>query len=142
MNTLRLTSLKSLPKACADLNSAVIASNEATEAGRVKGRKYKNVPTYVDDQRFDSKVEARYYQMLVAKWQRGEILWFTRQVPFRLPGGVVYRADFLVALLPGGPVGIDVVDVKGVLTDVSRIKIRQVEHIYKIKVRLWPERHE
>lgn len=136
MNALRLTSLKELPKACADLNSAVIASGAVT---RAKGRKYKNVPTYVDDQRFDSMMEARYYQLLVARWQRGEILWFTRQVPFQLPGAVTYRCDFFVALVGGG---IDVVDVKGVLTDVSRIKIRQVEHIYKIKVRLWPERHE
>lgn len=139
MSMLRLTSIKSLPKACADLNSAVIASNAGTEASRIKGRKYKNVPTYVDDQRFDSKAEAMYYQRLVAQWQRGEILWFTRQVPFQLPGRVTYRCDFFVALLRGG---IEVVDVKGILTDVSRIKIRQVEHIYKIKVRLWPERHE
>lgn len=135
MNAVRLTSLKSLPKACADLNSAVIASH----AGTAKGRKYGNVPTYVEDQRFDSKKEAQYYQLLVARWQRGEILWFTRQVPFQLPGGITYRCDFFVALVGGS---IDVVDVKGVLTDVSRIKIRQVEHIYKIKVRLWPERRE
>jgi hypothetical protein len=135
MNAVRLTSLKELPKACAELNSAAIASNAAT--GRRS--KYKNTPTYVDGQRFDSKAEARYYQMLVAKWQRGEIRWFTRQVPFQLPGGVTYRCDFFV-VLPDGV--IDVVDVKGILTDVSRIKIRQVEYIYGIKVRLWPERHE
>lgn len=99
--------------------------------------KYGNKPTTVDDIRFDSQAEARYYRRLVNQWHTGEILWFIRQVPFGLPGGVTYSCDFLVAL-PGG--GIEVVDVKGYLTAISALKIKQVEAIYGIKVKLWPER--
>lgn len=108
-----------------------------------RASKYHNTPVEIDGKRFDSKLEARYYQMLKARWQAGEVAWFIRQVPFELPGKIVYRADFLVVLIvPPEKIAesVEIVDCKGVLTDVSRIKIRQVEELYGIKVRLWPER--
>ena len=98
-----------------------------------KPRKYRNVPTVVDGQRFDSKLEARYYEQLKLRRAAGEVLWFISQAPFRLPGGVIYRADFLVALASGG---VDVVDCKGRLTQASANKIKQVRAIYGIDVKL------
>ena len=58
-------------------------------------RKYKNIPTVVDGWRFDSQKEARYYQMLKAAVSSGELLYFLRQVPFHLPGHIIYRVDFV-----------------------------------------------
>jgi hypothetical protein len=98
-----------------------------------KRLKYRNVPTEVDGKWFASKLEANYYKQLKNLWTLGSIAWFTRQVPFDLPGGVKYRADFLVVDIHGK---LRVIDCKGKMTDTSRIKIAQVEEIYGIKIEL------
>lgn len=102
--------------------------------GRQQGKlsKYKNEPVEVDGMRFDSIAEATYYQRLKIMLQAGELTHFLRQVPFDLPGGVKYRLDFLVFYTDGL---IDHVDVKGAFTEVFRIKKRQVEALYPIKIR-------
>ena len=64
-------------------------------------RKFGNTPTERLGHKFDSKLEARCYEWHKARAAAGEIAWFTRQVPFTLEGGVVYRADFLAVLAPG-----------------------------------------
>lgn len=56
-----------------------------------------------------------------------------RQVPIHLPGGTRYVLDFLVFLRDGH---VDFVDVKGRETKEFRIKKREVEHHYPIKVLL------
>jgi len=66
------------------------------KVARPKRRKYGNEPTYVDGRRFDSKAEARRYVELVRLHAAGEVLWFCLQPTFRLPGGIEYRADFIV----------------------------------------------
>lgn len=95
--------------------------------------KYRNVPTEVDGKWFASKLEADYYKQLKNLWTLGSIAWFVRQCPFDLPGGVKYRADFLVVEKDGK---LRVIDCKGKLTDTSRIKIAQCEEIYGIKVEI------
>ena len=95
---------------------------------RIKGAKV----VVEDGIRFQSKLEAQRYRYWVNLWHVKAIRWFIRQAPFHLPGGVIYRADFLVAL----PVGILVEDVKGWMTEVSRLKIKQVEAIYGITVQI------
>lgn len=95
--------------------------------------KYGNVPTKVDGKRFDSKLEARRYQALTLLWKAGEILWFLRQVPFDLPGGRKYRADFLV-VWKGQRVTVE--DCKGMDTAMSKLKRDQVEEIYGITIEL------
>ena len=97
-----------------------------------KPNKYDAKATVVDGQRFASKAEANRYLELKSLREAGEIAWFITQVPFRLPGGIVYRADFLVVWKGGGFVTVE--DVKGFLTPVSKIKIAQVEAIYGIKI--------
>lgn len=92
---------------------------------------------------FDSKKEADYYDHLKLRVKAGEVLWFIRQPSFDLPGGVKYRADFLVIrrAMTGdrsNPLEttdvVSVIDVKGHRTEVYRIKKRQVEEIYGITI--------
>jgi len=100
--------------------------------GKDKPKKYHNIPTEVDGWRFDSKREAEYYQSLKALKAMGDISYFLCQVPFRLPGKIKYLCDFMVRY----PDRVEWIDVKGVLTAVSKNKIRQVEDLYGIKIRL------
>lgn len=46
---------------------------------------------------FDSQLEVRRYQELKLLKSAGKILYFLRQVPFHLPGGIQARIDFAVA---------------------------------------------
>jgi hypothetical protein len=119
-----------------------------TGRARVKGAK----TTVVNGWKFQSRLEADRYVHWLNMWQLRAIAWFTRQVPFYLPGGIIYRADFVVvknldsavsprcmANVMGVPMPRDLViveDCKGHLTDVSRNKIKQVEDIYRIKVEI------
>jgi hypothetical protein len=93
--------------------------------------KYKNTKVVVDGIRFDSKLEGLRYLYWRNLWQSRAIKLLLRQVPFHLPGGIVYRLDFLVQHLNG-----DLVfeDTKGVMTRVSQNKIKQVEEIYRIRI--------
>lgn len=108
-----------------------------------RGDKFSNIPTEVDGIKFDSKLEARYYCELVLRKKGGDILYFLRQVPFHLPGGVIYRVDFVIVsyhpqfsgnLEP--PMAIEYVDCKGWDTAAGKNKIRQVEAIYGVKIQL------
>jgi hypothetical protein len=99
-----------------------------------KPRKYRNEPVVVDGIRFDSKLEARYYEQLKLRRAAGEVAWFIRQPRFDLPGGVVYRADFLAVLAAGG---VEVVDTKGQDTRESITKRKQVKHLYGVDVIVW-----
>ena len=60
--------------------------------------------------------------------QSGAILFFLRQVPFHLPGGVRYVVDF-VEFWAGGDVRF--VDVKGFKTPEYKAKKKMVEEVYK-----------
>ena len=85
----------------------------------IRPPKYHNTPTEIDGIRFDSKAEAGRYLTLKALKASGNILWFSRQPSFLLPGGVRYMPDFLVC----GAAGlIWVEDVKGVETEAFKIK--------------------
>lgn len=95
--------------------------------------KYGAIPTKVDGKRFDSRLEARRYESLTLLWKAGEILWFLRQVPFDLPGGRKYRADFLIVWKDQR---VTVEDCKGVDTAMSKLKRDQVEEIYGITIEL------
>lgn len=98
-----------------------------------KRSKYGAVPTVVDGIRFDSKLEARYYEQLKLRRAAGEVLFWLRQVPFHLPGRVTYRVDFQVHLADNS---VEWVDCKGVETKEFRIKIKQVHALYPIRVQL------
>jgi len=95
--------------------------------------KYRNIPSEADGIRFASKAERDYYLRLQLRVQAGEVAWFLRQVPFHLPGNTKYLADFLEVLADGR---IRVVDVKGRETAMFRLKRRQVEALYPVRIEL------
>lgn len=95
--------------------------------------KYKNVRTEVDGLRFDSRKEASRYAHLKMLRAAGEVLWFIRQPTFDLPGGIRYRADFLVVLADGG-VRVEDVKSKGTRTQVYINKAKQVKALYGVEV--------
>jgi hypothetical protein len=99
--------------------------------GRTR-RKFGNQPSVVDGQRFDSRREAETYRQLKLRREAGEVKWFLRQTRFDLPGGVIYRADFLVYF--GGERGVEIWDSKGHASATYKIKRRQVEAIYGVEI--------
>lgn len=98
--------------------------------------KYGAKPTKRDNIRFDSKAEARYYDKLKLAQRAGELLFFLRQVPIHLPGNVRYVVDFVEFWAPAGDEPGDIVwtDVKGVETATFKLKRKQVEELYPIKI--------
>lgn len=80
---------------------------------------------------FDSILEADYYDRLNLEKRGGTVLFFLRQVPFHLPGGVRYVCDFQVFRSDGS---VNFVDVKGAQTESFKAKRRQVEALYPIDI--------
>jgi len=81
----------------------------------------------VDGIVFDSKLEADYYRRLKVLRDAGDVLFFLRQVPFHLPGGVTYRVDFVEFHASGY---VRFVDVKGKETKEFIRNKKQVEDLY------------
>ena len=92
--------------------------------------KYRAVRCQVDGFNFDSKMEANYYMLLKDMQAKGEIKFFLRQVPFHLPCNIKYVCDFAVFDADG----VQFVDVKGVETQAFKIKKKQVEALFNIKI--------
>lgn len=88
-------------------------------------------PQTLDGIRFDSKAEAAYYQRLKIAQGSGELLFFLRQVPFHLPGGVRYVVDFQEFWADGE---VKFTDVKGMETKEFKTKKKLVESIYPITI--------
>ncbi len=100
---------------------------------RLVKHKYHAKPQKVDEKHFDSKKEAQYYGILKLLQRTGEVLFFLRQVPFDLPGGIKYRVDFMEFWSNGD---IKFVDCKGYMTRLSKNKIKQVESLYPVKIEI------
>ena len=101
-------------------------------------RKYRNTPTIYKsiqgfERRYDSKKEAAHAAHLDHLIKCGPVSWWLPQVSIPLPGGVIYRADFLVMWRASGP---SFVDVKGRDTQASINKRKQVFALYGITVEL------
>lgn len=105
--------------------------------------KYKNKIIEVDGIRFDSQIEARYYDHL--KWlkESGEILGFSLQPEFILQEAfkkngkhhqaIKYKADFAVKKLDNS---IEIVDIKGFVTADFAIKKKLFEYKYPNTLKL------
>lgn len=100
---------------------------------RINRHKFNAKQTLRDGIKFQSKKEAAYYDELKLGKQAGEVVFFLRQVPFDLPGGVKYRVDFQVFWVDGT---IDFVEVKGYETSEWKMKRKMVESIYPIKIKV------
>ena len=94
--------------------------------------KYGAKQTIRDGKKFPSKLEAAYYERLKLRQKAGEVLFFLRQIPFDIPGGR-YVCDYMVFLTNGD---IDIVDVKGMDTPLSKLKRKAVEEIYPIEIKV------
>ena len=95
--------------------------------------KYYAKPQKINNMHFDSKKEAKYYGQLNMLQKCGEILFFLRQVPFHLPGNIIYRVDFMEFHKDGS---VHFVDVKGYITQMAKNKIKQVEALYPINIEI------
>ena len=94
-------------------------------------RKFNNTPCEADGFKFPSlKERRRYYELKILK-SSGEVLFFLRQTPFHLTGGVKYLCDFQVHWANGE---ITFEDVKGMRTATYISKKKQVETLYPIKI--------
>ena len=101
-----------------------------------KKRKYRNEPVTVDGIRFDSKHEAAVYQELMLRVKSGELRNVLLQVPFLLPGGIRYVADF-VTLTPDFKIE-GVYDAKSEITRKNRVYInkkKQMKACWGIEIR-------
>jgi len=107
--------------------------NEIGSLDGVKPRsKYNSQRTRVDGINFDSRKEADFYIDLKTKQEAGIVSHFHRQPVFDLPGGITYRADFLVVYIDGT---YEYVDVKGMRTPIYIMKKKQVEALYPVRIR-------
>lgn len=95
--------------------------------------KFNAQATKRDGIRFDSKAEARYFDKLKLAQKSGELLFFLRQVPIHLPGNVRYVVDFVEFWADSQ---VKFTDVKGMETDTFKLKRKQVEATYPIKLNI------
>lgn len=93
--------------------------------------KYKNVRTEVDGKKYASKKEAKYAQEAKLRMRSGEIIGLAEQVPFQLPAGIKYIADFVEFKADGT---FEVIDTKGVRTDTFKIKKKLMKEFNNIEV--------
>lgn len=93
--------------------------------------KYNAIRCEEDGIKFPSKSEKKRYLELKLLQGKGIVKFFLMQVPFHLPAGVIYRLDFLVFWEDGN---ITFEDVKGFKTAVYKMKKKQVETLYKIRI--------
>ena len=100
-----------------------------------KRQKYGNRKVTVDGMKFDSKHEADvYFGILLPSWKRGTYKLLARQVPFDLPGGIRYIADFLTVSVDGH---VSVIDAKSEATRKNRVYInkkKQMRAIWGIEI--------
>jgi hypothetical protein len=96
-----------------------------------KPSKYRNKKTPLDGKIYDSAREADRAAQLKMMVKAKEIIMFFEQIPFQLPGGREYRADFVI-LWPDFTWTVE--DAKGVRTDVYKIKRDLMREVYGIEI--------
>lgn len=106
------------------------------DGGKPKRRsKYGNRKVEWDGKKFDSEHEAIIYRGLKLRCMMGGCKCILRQVPFDLPGGIVYKADFVVI---GEDMKIQaVIDAKSEATKKDRVYInkkKQIRELYGIEI--------
>lgn len=89
----------------------------------------------VDDggDKFPSTLEWKYFKYLQLLQKSGEVLFFLRQVPFHLPGGIKYVVDYQIFYEDGS---VRFVDVKGFETSEFKIKYKMVKDLYPVEVEI------
>lgn len=112
-------------KQLAALGPAARAQIEAKMAAAKTGAKYRNRHTTgADGVTYDSAAEARRAAELEMLRRAGRVAKVERQVEYRLPCGVAYRADFVVTLADDAR---RIEDVKGFQTAVFKMKRKMLK---------------
>lgn len=111
--------------------SAAVWRRRNASLGRTRRTKYGAKGVKLDWLWFASQREARYWQSLQPLLRSGALRLALPQVPFRLPGGTVYRADFLLWWSDGR---VEFVDVKGYRTSTYVVKRKAVEALWGIEI--------
>ena len=117
------------------INKAAAADKAVAAAKPKKRSKYGNRRVEIDGMKFDSRHEADEYQYLMMRVKLGELKMVLRQVPFDLPGGIRYIADF-VTVTPDGKIE-GVYDAKSEITRKNRVYInkkKQLRALYGIEI--------
>lgn len=97
---------------------------------RIK-HKFNAIRCEYDGIKFASKKECNRYKQLTELKSSGKVVFFLRQTPFHLEGGVKYVCDFVVFWSDGN---VTIEDVKGMRTAVYITKKKIVEATYPIKI--------
>ena len=92
--------------------------------------KYNATKTEYRGVRYDSKREARFAADLDLRIMAGEVRFWLRQVPFQLIASA-YRVDFVVFETDGST---HFIEVKGYDTPVGKLKRKQTEALYPVKI--------
>ena len=95
------------------------------------GHKFKAKQVIDDGHNFPSTLEWKYFKHLQLLQNSGEVVFFLRQVPIHLPGGVKYVVDYQVFYSDGK---VRFIDVKGLETETFKIKRKIVEDLYPFKI--------
>lgn len=110
------------------------------ETQRPKRHKFGARPTMTEGIRFDSKKEAERYQFLQLRFKAKEIGPVILQYPFELPGGIIYKCDFLYLDFSLKTFVIE--DVKGMKTQEYKLKKKLFEETYQYKItEIWNTWH-
>lgn len=100
-----------------------------------KRPKYGNRKVEIDGMKFDSQHEAYvYFGTLLPSWRCGTYKLLARQVPFDLPGGIRYIADFVTVSVDGH---VSVIDAKSEATRKNRTYInkkKQMKAIWGLEI--------
>lgn len=101
-----------------------------------KPTKYRNKPTTdADGIRHASKKQAARYRDLSLLMKSGEILMLAREVRFRLPGGVEYRADHVTATQRAIEVMAALVESGDLVIEDVKSEATRNDKVYKIKAK-------
>ena len=98
---------------------------------RKNKHKFGAVKTERDGFKFDSKLEARYYDYLKVQQSEGHVVFFLMQTRFHLEGNVTYAVDFQVFYSDGS---VRFIDVKGRETKAFIRAKKQVEARYPVDI--------
>lgn len=97
------------------------------------GHKFKAKSVKDDSHHFPSTLEWKYFKHLEQLQDKKEVLFFLRQIPIHLPGGVKYVVDFLIFDVDGS---VRFVDVKGMETSEFLLKKKIVEDLYPFEIEI------
>ncbi len=100
------------------------------ETAKPKASKYGNRRTEYNGIMYDSQREAEYAAKLDLLLASKLILWWCRQAVFVLEAGVTYKCDFIVKYSDR----VEVVDCKGVSTDVFKLKKKLLEARFDVEL--------